>query len=59
MFKILLVLVLSPLILIAATMLICTIISAGFDVLIKVVAILLVIAVVRYIFALAREKEGS
>lgn len=59
MFKIILVLVLSPLILIAATMLICAIIGAGFDALIKVVAILLVIAIVRYIFALAKEKESS
>lgn len=59
MFKILLILILSPIILVVATLAICAVISAGFETVVKVAIIALIVCLCRYIFALAKEKESS
>ena len=55
MLKLLLVLILSPVIILGATLLVCSIIAAGFDVVVKIAIIAAILCGVRFVFAKCKE----
>ena len=55
MLKLLLVLILSPVIILGATLLVCSIIAAGFDVVVKMAIISAILCGVRFVFAKCKE----
>lgn len=56
MLKILLILVLSPFILLGATLLVCAVIGAGFEFIIKLAIIAAIICGMKYVFTICKEK---
>lgn len=57
MFRLLTVLILSPFIILGATLLVCAVISAGFEVILKIAIIAAIICVVKFVFS--KCKEGA
>lgn len=57
MFRLLTVLILSPFIILGATLLVCAVISAGFEVILKIAIIAAIICGVKFVFS--KCKEGS
>ena len=57
MLRLLLVLILSPFLILGATLLVCAVISAGFEVLVKIAIIAAIICGCKYVFS--KCKEGS
>lgn len=58
MLRLLLVLILSPFLILGATLLVCAVIGAGFEVIVKLAMIAAIVCGIRFVFSKCRE-EGS